>query len=331
LLGIALGAMKLAPSIAFVWTFPRPDPLVLIGFTALAAALFYGYFLPFAVLPALRPELDFGIGPVPLYVFLMPLFFRARWQLLRRHIRYLAPKHTIPLCVLLLVPIVINYDGPGFQPFLQKLPYIGNNVILTRWWFVYITFLIPACAVLFDAMVPSQRERNVVASCGMLVTALYSIGVDHSYYLQQRYDPTEITQANDRSSRGEPVPPISAIADDTNGLASGNSRFPCYEPMFGYHLQTFPAVLDRKTLAGGARLVNPSCYVYGNANGCSPGDKFPIGSDAQAEFAAYRPFPYVVPIWQKCADIVTLIALGLCVAFVMTGLVAAAQRWRLQY
>lgn len=331
LLGIALGAMKLAPAVAFVAAFPRPEPLHLMEFPELVGSLGKGFFAAFLTPEPGRQEFEFGIGPVPLIAIVWFRFLVDPGRRLARRFRERLArswKLVAALCGLLLIPVLINYDGPGFQPFLQALPYIGNNVRLSRWWFVYIPLAVVASAVIFDRIISDPRRRNILASGGMLVTALYAVAVDHGYYENQPYDPSEIVLADTRLRLDESVPAISAIGGDENGIAAGVSRFPCYEPMFGYQAQNFPGELRTGRLRDGATLRNPACYIYGKANGCTPGDALPSGSAAEAAFAAYRPFPYIVPGWQRAADAVTLAALGLVAAALLQASWCAARRWR---
>src|SRR5581483_1536922 len=167
---------------------------------------------------------------------------------------------------------------------------------------------------------PGERERLRAAILGILVTMAQPGLGDMSYYREQPYDPATIVGADRALRMGAHAPAITAIGGDpaqgrNDGLAAGLSAFPCYEPMFGYRLESFPT-----PLAAGQHLRNPACYIYGGANGCAGGDGFrPEQSDAEAAFAAYRPFRYARPEWQHWADRASVAALGL----ILLGLAAA--------
>jgi hypothetical protein len=97
-------------------------------------------------------------------------------------------------------------------------------------------------------------------------------------------------------------------------MAAGKSQLFCYDPLFGYHLESFPqgtlhpgSVFDQ-TAAGAAggtvlNIKNPACYVFPGANACKPGDAFPAAEIDQAtRFVSYRAFTWRKPIWASIAD-----------------------------
>ncbi len=142
------------------------------------------------------------------------------------------------------------------------------------------------------------------------------------------YDPATIEAAWHEAATTGHVPPVSEIAAlrDANGqidkrsllrqnvMAAGKSQLFCYDPLFGYHLESFPqgtlhpgSVFDRTAAGPGGTQVlnikNPACYVFPGANACKPGDAFTAAEIDQAtRFVSYRPFTWRKPIWARAAD-----------------------------
>ncbi|HMK68881.1 MAG TPA: hypothetical protein VK433_10055, partial [Stellaceae bacterium] len=324
LLAGAISAVKLAPAAAFVWHFPRVQEIALFDDPLqLAHALFLGLFLP-DLLPKRAWvvgsfELDYGVGLVPLVAGILAWFRYRRAAALPS---LTTAAKLAALVLLLAVPLFVNFGGPEHAAFLKSLPYVGDNIILVRWFFIYVLPLTLGAGLALDYVVPEPGRRNALAISGILVTALPLLLAQRSYVYLRPYDPAGIAAA-DRALAATGAPPAiqrigGAASGPNDALVSGGSSFPCYEPVFGYGLETFPAGMTPGPLAiagnGERHLRNPACYVYG---GCTPGTTF--GDDeraAESAFAAYRPFALEMPRWQRWANFLSLggiaaVALGL--------------------
>ncbi len=319
LIAAAVSAAKLAPAVAFLAQFPRPyGVLIFDNPVALLLGLFLGLFLP-SQLPdrlvfVLRHEMELGVGLVPLFFIIGGMLVAIRrhrpmrWllRLDRRRAALLAA-----LALLLALPLWLNYGDAEHAALLKSLPYIGDNVILVRWFFIY---LLP------------------LALAGIALTALTAIVFENrAYYDAQPYAPQTILAADQRLHATGAAPPITRIAStvqgrSNDGMASGASGIPCYEPIFGYRLETFPPGLEAGPILSGTRdarhLRNPACYIYGRANGCAPGDTFSAAQrQEEASFAAYQRFDYVLPLWQRWAD-------GASIAGIAMIMIGFALAWR---
>lgn len=321
LLAAAVGAAKLAPAQAWLAEFPRTHAIELVdSLPLLLADLLRGLFFP-ATLPSVigRHEWEFGVGLVPLFL----LARGARVAMTRFDIkRTLASQSAArwarlaAFLLLMLLPIWLNYGDAAKAAWLKTLPYIGDNVVMMRWFSIYLLPLTIVAGCLLDFIFTQPRERLGAAIFGILVTVAQPVLTDRGYYQHQPYEPGAILAA----SRLATVPPVTAIgsAADTarnDALVSGMSSFPCYEPMFGYRLEIFPGTLAAGPLSASSHLRNPACYIYGDENGCTPGADF---SDApqseEAAFADYRPFAYALPAWQVWSDRLSLLGLGVVLA-----------------
>ena len=319
----AAGAAKLVAAMAWLSEFPRPHTIELVDdFPALLASLLRGLFFPASLPPEIgRHEWEFGVGLMPLF----SLVRGARLAGTRFGSRGLFARPSVArsfgvaaLAALMVLPIWLNYGDAEKAAWLKTLPYIGDNVVLVRWFSIYLLPLTVAAGCLMDFAFPNESARLRAAIVGVIVTVAQPLLSDRSYYQQQPYEPGLVLSASRATDLTGRVPAVSAIgsipgAGRNDGLASGRSSYPCYEPMFGYRLETFPGTLVLGSLSGdtGApHLRNPACYIYGNANGCVPGAEF-TGAERgdEAAFADYRPFSYALPAWQIWADRLSLLAL----------------------
>ncbi|HKS88816.1 MAG TPA: hypothetical protein VJR70_05190 [Stellaceae bacterium] len=338
LLAAIAGAAKLVPAAVYVGNFARDGGLYLFPDPATAlSALFRAFFVP-STLPDFpeRHEFEFGLGLAPLLLIVAGACVAiARGGVAWRRV---GPRRALVagvLAAVLAVPLWLNIGGPDFAAWLQKLPYIGENGMLVRWFVIWQLPLTIAAALLLDFILAGARARGAAALVGIAATVAQTLIADIGHYRHQPYDPAAILAA-DRALRvtGAP-PPVTAIAarghfPDNDGLAAGQSSFPCYEPLFGYKLQSFPWGLRVGKLSQPAhRLRNPACYIYGTANDCTPGDTFtPEQRAAEAAFAAYRPFLYRVPWWQRAADLASIAGLAAILAGLALGLCGSLRRHR---
>lgn len=345
ILGGALAAIKLMPALVFIHQFPQPEPLWIWShpgeeIRTLLAALFWPGAIP--NLPG-QEEFDYGVGFIPPIMILAGLaaaLARGAWRCRPRLSAWLK---LGALGLILAVPLWLNCGGPHFAAWLKTLPYLGENHVLLRWFLIYILPLGLAAGLILDYWTDAAETRGVVALAGIVATVAFISSAGQPYYLRQPQDIARALAADhgripklisemiynthpvltaDRALReyGH-VPAIVGIGGSTvprrnDALVKGLSAYPCYEPLFGFRLQNFPT-----TLGPGSALRDPVCYLYGPENDCRPGDPFPrSAAPAAAAFAAYRPFHFVLPLWQILSNSMTLAAaavtiLGLALAF----------------
>jgi hypothetical protein len=140
---------------------------------------------------------------------------------------------------------------------------------------------------------------------------------DLSYYQQNNrlfhlYDPLPAVKAAERISLGVLLPEISQVGppptselrrdatgpNANDGLIWGISTYPCYEPIFGYRHELFPAHQLEVGPVNSAidkhfNLVDPRCYLSSDSRACVAGSLF--RSDQQfdvATFTSHRPLPW---------------------------------------
>jgi hypothetical protein len=360
-------AAKLAAGFAFLAQFPR-DMVPLTGFGSLWQALLVALLATSVAPPAelaaawllnarwtpenapelsvvlANHELDFRITALPA-LLIAAWAAAAGWRLARRGAPRVPPRRlaaALAATAVLACPIVLNWYQADWSAFLKSLPLFASSSTLIRWLCVYVLVGTVAAALVIDRMAAPPRSRAAFALLvtGFVVTSGFA--VDRGYQARTaQFASGRIEAAWRAVAHGQPVPPISRIefpgipprerpgrADRNQHLADGGSSAECYEPMFGFFLETFPAGALRPGPAlaaadGLLNLKNPACLVYPEANQCRPGDHFAVGQTADAHrFLSYRPFAFVVPWWQRAANATSLATLGL----MALALVVAAGR-----
>ncbi len=296
---------------------------------------------------ALLPhEWAFGFTVVPLLIL-----FRAR-VLLRRRASLAVTAAPLPasgarapvgkgvrimvgmtILAIVLIPLALQFYTPAFNAWLKALPLVGATAAPQRWLIVYLPVLPIATALLGSLTLARQgqekRAPRLVFSFILMLVALNVVDPGR-YYYEQGYQPATLLAAYERLAAGGAASHrISSIGlttptDASEGLANltgndlmiaGVSQARCYNPSFGYRLESLPPaklelgeVLTERD--GLLNIRNPACFVFPVENGCQPGDQFRADQRAQAEaFVSYAPFPFEKSRAQHLADGLTMIGL----------------------
>ncbi len=165
-----------------------------------------------------------------------------------------------------------------------------------------------------------------------MVMLFWDLSADRSYYANNIYDPATIDQARAGASAAADIPAITevvvlmspdrrqiAMPPDRNDLmVQGWSQLACYQPVFGYRLESFPLrpLRPGPVYGGGTiNLKNPVCYVFPEENQCTPGDHFSVNESAKVElFRHYKPYEFVEPLYARIANWLSLFAMILVLA-----------------
>src|SRR5262249_14794557 len=141
--------------------------------------------------------------------------------------------------------------------------------------------------------------RNLALCAGVSVVVAQLLWRDLSYYETiQLYDPAPVIRAVEGIAAGVPLPEISEVGPplksgetdrpDNDGLIWGISTYPCYEALFGYWLELFPAHRlqagpVKSEIDGHFNLVDPRCYLSLNLGRCTPGALFRTNEQSDLE------------------------------------------------
>jgi len=361
LVGMCVAALKLLPALAYLAEFPR-DSYLLPGFSNLwesARIAFKLLFFNAAHIEAAlglvnvqwllgRHEFEYGVSPVPLLVILIAaVFYLSRRDLLDR-LRSFGRSGAgiaVLLLLVLMIPLILNVYGQGWNAFLKTVPLIKNSTSLVRWFALYIPVIAVVAALALNGLEVRSSVKAIVAGLAGLAIFVTNWQDFSGHQYSQPYDPTQILAASAALRAGEAVPEIREItmfkskgsqpggAEERNGdLAFGSSQLLCSEPLFGYRLEFFPwGTIKPGAITGVTdgflNFKNPACYLYAAENSCQPGGQFTVDQAKEArEFASYQPFRWERPIRQRLAEYVSIISLISALCALIYGISRPAGR-----
>jgi hypothetical protein len=241
------------------------------------------------------------------------------------------------ISILLAVPLLLNWYEPAWNGFLKSLPYLGNSSSLLRFFSSYIPVAIVAACLAFDRLLPRESAprslKLSLAAIALGVMVVQNVATDRDYYANQSYRVGPIDAEHARVRATGRVPMIEKVGDRVNqalapndAMIEGISQRACYQPLFGYRLERFPAeplavgpvisLVDERFI----NMKNPACYLFAAENSCRPGDHFQTDRVKDAvEFLSYRPFAFEAPHWQIVATWLSLwSALAVAVALLIS-------------
>jgi len=360
LVAVGLAAAKLAAALSFLRNFPRSDislPGAASVWDALHLLFSALFFSPADIAQQAQPlvagvevilerhEWEYGITMVPLLLIVagaVLLLVRTRGALPRPS----AAKWVwlALLGLVLALPLALNIHTPEWNAFLKQVPLIKSSSNLLRWFLVYIPLAILAAALLLDRIALRESRRNLLVGAALAALVLINAAKDRDFYHDQHYRPDTIVNAWQAARAGTAAPRIryiGAYVDAENHIemrgngndliAAGASQFACYNPIFGYRLERFPA----KTLHPGPVLMetdgvlnlkNPVCYLYPEQNSCAPGDHFTAAQrEAAQAFADYKPYPVELSAAQSAANAATRATLALLALLLVATLANSAK------
>jgi hypothetical protein len=118
--------------------------------------------------------------------------------------------------------------------------------------------------------------------------------------------------------------------DRNNALVMGYSQLTCYQPIFGYRLES---MISGPIQAGPAlanladnvlNVKNPACYLFPRENSCRAGDHFRTDQlEAARQFLRYESFPFQISSLQQIADIINLYSIILAGLLLLSLIVLA--------
>jgi len=295
-----------------------------------------------------RHEFEYGLTFVPLIVLaFFILNFRNKLKgLISKSIdSRVQIAYAVSIFMLLLLPVALNYHQHEWSEFLKTLPILKNSSTLTRFITIYILPISIVSSVLWDKAIPEGLRKTTFTAVLIVLVIGINAMANRTYYDNQPFIPNGINAAYKKIKETGVVPQIQYIGDIENSslfveqaqigadFTFGISRLKCYEPMFGYRLQKMPI----KTLHPGPivdvidnrlNLKNPSCYVFPDANQCSPGDQFmDTQKDEVLRFINYKSFPFKFPTRQLILNYVSLVALFGSVIILLIAFAERTNRW----
>jgi hypothetical protein len=350
LIALALCASKLVAGFAFMSHFQRSDYLLpgvegLVNVVSLiVAGLFY---LPKNIEQIATSKLihqqwilgphewDYGVTVIPLLIILITSMAKCLPGNKPSNLPKQSPQPLILLITILMIPLVLNIYTPQWNAILKQIPLIKSSSSLVRWWLIYIPVVIVYTAIALERCVFLKNIKSqliVISVWGILFLSACKYG---SFYDLPNYRPEAIIASYQSVATGSAIPKIEKITavrenygytlqaslDPNDAMVSGGSPLECYNPSFGYRLETLPlksvhvgGIYEQSQ--GELNIKNPACYVFPTENHCEPGAHFSVAEKPQAEaFAQYKPFSFAISQQQKIANWVTQLALLLVAGF----------------
>jgi hypothetical protein len=337
LISLLLSAAKLLPTILYIREI-RWDLKLLPGFDGFWNAvgnIFKMLFLSFDKDIASdvlnfpyhleQHEFDYGLTIVP-FVLLSVFFCHIIIKFISSdiHLQLTIKKvvFLVFLIMLLLLPVVLNIYNPTWSLFLKSLPYIENSSHLIRWIAIVIPIVVILAAIALDHISNRLIKNAVVLVCiAIVLSSTYY--KDRGYYKDQLYDPSNILSAWHSGSQDITFNEILPGMQKNDLLVLGASEILCYEPMFGYQLESFdPGRLRQGSIMeidnGYLNFKNPACYIFPEQNQCMAGDHFKVqDNDKLKLFASYKTFKFERSSFQKFLNIINVLTICAVVIFLL--------------
>ena len=219
---------------------------------------------------------------------------------------------------LMALPVLLLWNQGTLRDVLKQIPILNSATWPMRWIVIYLPltqWLLAWPVQQALAHLPQQRRAwpYAMAAAGSIWLGQALAPVD--YYLDpqiQAYDPKPALQAHTQSLQSGPISIDRIELSSERGLArndlmfEGASQAQCYNPLYGYRLESFPQkerMRPGPALApdnsGQSLILNPACLVHPTENACKPGDGFrledPVQRKAAENFMARRPFEWQRP------------------------------------
>jgi hypothetical protein len=336
-LGVCLAIANLVAWFAFLSHFPRSQ-YPLPGIPGLLEDVWLAFRAVFFAVPETAPaeiansdwlqarhEWEYGITAVPLVLIVAALAMEIRH---RAFPPGTAQRRVIlgAMIVLLAVPIALNWYQPDWNALLKAAPFLGSSSNLLRWFSAYILIGVLLGGLSLDRLAAGRTSSRIavgIAAAGLAGMLTINLLNDRDYYGaagQGTYATARVQQAYAAAETTGHIPPITAIAISVDGagqiqlggpgndaMTQGYSQLACYQPIFGYRLESFPVNVLRPgpvTQLWGSLLdvKNPACYVFPTANHCSPGDHFTTAQwHAASAFLDYEKLDFVLPTYARAA------------------------------
>ena len=351
---IAVSAAKVAAGLSFLSNYPRTDYL-LPGYESVTASVEIAFLSLFvstediaqrsdALLQNVqwgigRHELEYGVTVVPLLIIAMGAAVGI-WRVITGRTRLILGKAQISalalVALILLAPIVLNTYAVEWNAVLKQTPLLKSASTFVRWYWVFIPFFALVPALVLERNLGAFRTSVAIVAVAMIVSL--NLMQDRRVYALEPYDPGPTVHAYHRLRGEMAVPQIRGIGVYRDGqgsivlpvhrndaLSQGYSPLYCYNPVFGYRLESFP-FKDlhpgpvREVRNGHFNIKNPACYVYPKENDCSPGDHFRETQREEMEkFVSYRPFAFKISTAQRAANALTFFGFAVSVLVVLAA------------
>ena len=294
-------------------------------------------------------EIEFGVSIVPLIVlFLWTAQFKK--IILEKKIFYFF------IIFIFFLPLLFNVNYYIISDVISKIPLLKSTWVQIRWTTFYIIPLIFMTVFFLDKNIFITSKYLFFLL--LIILVAQNVFYNKTYYNNQKYNPTSMTNLFNKINYNKSIINIKGsalLADENNNLILTNrndffsenySSFFCYQPIFGYGLESFPnkkLILDEKfripinqsynvklnLLFGrfdlinkqfdrGYNFLNPSCFLFPKENNCKPGDLFAFNQiEDLNKFVNYKKFDFKQSAIQIASNYLSIISFILVFIFLI--------------
>jgi hypothetical protein len=238
------------------------------------------------------------------------------------------------LVLILLIPSAFLWFNPQWNSLLKTLPIINTTSYPFRWIVIWIPVACIAGAMAWQAAENATRNSRLrLAGLAVFCLAmLIESGMTNREYYKdpgmQNYDPQWVNDAWVNGKQGN-IPPITGLVADrsfsqnrNDYMVIGKSFIQCYNPAYGYLLETLPigrlrpGRLALEEQDGFLNIKKPACLIWPEENGCTTvGEEYRVQEREQAQlFLQRRPIEFEVSTGQRIANGINVLALLVMVA-----------------
>jgi hypothetical protein len=253
---------------------------------------------------------------------------------------YQQAAYVMLLIVILLIPSALLWYDPRWNAVLKTVPIVNTTSFPFRWIIIWIPVACIAGAAAWQAAERQINNSDIVKITLVIFCAaiLIESGVtNRDYYIDQtvqNYNPEWIDRAWQEGKEGK-IRSVAVMTDDisvpgnqgrNDAIVAGGSFIHCYNPVYGYRLETFPVgrlqsgVPALTEQNGYLNVKKPACLIWPKENNCAVlGDEYTAPEKAQAgQFLERKPIEFNVSSAQRISHIINVLALifaafGLCV------------------
>jgi len=371
-LGFLIALSKISATLHFLGEFSRQYPFLYfnnildyskIAFTSLFFYPDVNLFNQLVVNKVLQNlnvhEIEYGVSVIPLVAL---IFFFAQYK----KFKYQKPIFYVFIFFVAMLPILFNVNFYFFSDLLKQLPILKNTWVQTRFTALYIIPVIFFTVFIINK-ISFYGKKNYLIFFFIAVLIFQVLLYKKNYYddrSSQYYNPIIMSIFFDKLNIENYNPKIIGVAaisipDHSNGvdhfpggrrndfLADNFSALFCYQPIFGYSLESYPYEnikfnirtrittsiaqddIGKDLLYAGLNdiseanpqyynIFNPSCFLFPNENNCRPGDLFKVSQKEDLDkFVNYKKFDFKQSKIQSVANYLSLFSFIFAIIFLV--------------
>lgn len=292
-------------------------------------------------------EIEYGLSFLPLLILILCIlnFKSLYWNRINKQKVFA----ILAMFSITFFVFSLNINKSFLGTFFQQLPIVENTYFYFRYNAVFILPIIIITSLLISNLKFLKDDSKMIFLFFISIIFLQNYFYDKSYYHSQNYDLKNINNslAKEKNTNNFDIKKNAILVDKTGKIKTSiqkndyylvgfSGRF-CYQPIFGYNLENLPKnkmfFNEKKRLDDNRFLVtgdpkhenngylnfnNPSCFVFPNENGCSPGDFFKKDEIKNLElFLNYKKFKFKQSEFQIFSNYTSLLVLLVFISFIV--------------